>query len=255
MAAQEPSASSSSSSSSALTIHWGSGSPYAWACLIAAEEKGLPYQDKLLSFSEGEHKRPDYLAMNPRGKVPVLTDGPVVLYESQAILHYLEATYPAHPLLPSATETLAKTYTRMAECSYLGSVYQEEHVRAVTKARQQQTDTEGSSSELSAEDIAAASKVIHQEYAFWEEYLKKAAASSSSEEQQRPVFLNGESFSLADASFYPFVALMVRYGFNFEKSFPALHAYYLAHKQRPSIQKTWPPHWKDSPDKNWLSDL
>jgi glutathione S-transferase len=39
--------------------------------------------------------------MNPRGKVPTIKHGDTVIYESDAILQYLEETYPEHPLLPT----------------------------------------------------------------------------------------------------------------------------------------------------------
>ena len=45
-----------------LTIYWASGSPFAWIALLVAEEKGLPYESKLLSFSENDNKKPEYLS-------------------------------------------------------------------------------------------------------------------------------------------------------------------------------------------------
>jgi len=73
-----------------LEIHWGSGSPNSWRVLLGAEMLKLPYESKLLEFSKGQHKTPEFLALNPRGKVPVLRDGDFVIYESLAILEYLD---------------------------------------------------------------------------------------------------------------------------------------------------------------------
>ena len=78
-----------------LTLYYGSGSPYAWRVNLALEHKALPYERKVLSFAKGDLKQPEYLALNPRGKVPVLTDGGFVLYESSAITEYLDEAYPA----------------------------------------------------------------------------------------------------------------------------------------------------------------
>jgi hypothetical protein len=78
----------------ALEVYWASGSPFAWRVLLTLEAKRLPYQSKLLTFSKGEHKSPEYLAMNPRGKVPTLKDGDFAIYESLAIMAYLDRAYP-----------------------------------------------------------------------------------------------------------------------------------------------------------------
>jgi len=77
-----------------ITAYWGSGSPFAWRMLLALEFKRLPYESRRLAFDKGEHKSPEYLKLNPRGRVPALTDGECVLYESLAILAYLERAYP-----------------------------------------------------------------------------------------------------------------------------------------------------------------
>jgi glutathione S-transferase len=55
----------------ALEIFWGSGSPFSWRVLLGAEIKGLVYESRLLDFSKGHLKAPEFLQMNPRGRVPV----------------------------------------------------------------------------------------------------------------------------------------------------------------------------------------
>jgi glutathione S-transferase len=79
-------------------IFWISGSPFAWRVLLALEWKGVPYQSRLLERSKGEHKSAEFLALNPRGQVPVLRDGDVVVRESLAILAYIDRQYPDRPL-------------------------------------------------------------------------------------------------------------------------------------------------------------
>ena len=78
-----------------LTLYYGAGSPYAWRVQLALEHKALPYERRVLSFSQGDLKQPGFLALNPRAKVPVLTDGDFALYESAAIMEYLDEAYPA----------------------------------------------------------------------------------------------------------------------------------------------------------------
>src|SRR4030081_41494 len=77
-----------------LTLYYGSGSPYAWRVQLALEHKALPYERKVLSFSAGDTRKPEFLALNPRHRVPVLVDGDFVLYESHAIVEDLDGAFP-----------------------------------------------------------------------------------------------------------------------------------------------------------------
>jgi glutathione S-transferase len=58
------------------------------------EEIGEPYEIELLHLSEGDQQKPDYLAINPMGKVPALRHGDVVITESAAICTYLADAFP-----------------------------------------------------------------------------------------------------------------------------------------------------------------
>ena len=87
-----------------ITFYYGSGSAPAWRVWFALEHKKLPYDFKLMSFSAGDLKTPAYLALNPRGKVPLIVDEGFALSESNAIVEYLEEQYPATPrLFPGTT--------------------------------------------------------------------------------------------------------------------------------------------------------
>lgn len=58
------------------------------------EELGQPYDLKLLRLSEGDNMKPDYLAINPMGKVPALKHGDTVITEGAAICTYLADEFP-----------------------------------------------------------------------------------------------------------------------------------------------------------------
>ena len=92
-----------------IVLYYGSGSPYAWRVQLALEHKALPYERKVLSFSAGDTRKPEFLALNPRHRVPVLVDGDFVLYESNAIVEYLDEAYPGRgaPLFPGDARTRA----------------------------------------------------------------------------------------------------------------------------------------------------
>jgi glutathione S-transferase len=57
------------------------------------EELGVPYEFVLLDMQSGEHQQPEFLAINPMGKVPAIVDGDFQLWESGAILFYLAQKY------------------------------------------------------------------------------------------------------------------------------------------------------------------
>jgi glutathione S-transferase len=97
-----------------LEIFWAAGSPFAWRVLLAAELKRVPYESRLLEFSKGDLKKSDFLALNPRGKVPVIRDGDVVLAESLAIIAYLERKYPDPPLLGKTPEETGRIWTAIS---------------------------------------------------------------------------------------------------------------------------------------------
>ena len=66
---------------------------------------GLAWEERVVDLTAGAHRRPEFLALNPNGQIPVLEDGALVLAESMAILRHicrtreLEAWYPAAPAL------------------------------------------------------------------------------------------------------------------------------------------------------------
>jgi glutathione S-transferase len=68
---------------------------------ILLEELGLPYERVLVDRVHGEQKRPAYLALNPNGLIPVLTDGELVLYETAAIALHLCDTHLESGLAPA----------------------------------------------------------------------------------------------------------------------------------------------------------
>jgi glutathione S-transferase len=76
------------------------------------EEVGAPYKTQLLRFDRGEHKRPEYLALNPMGKVPAIKHGDTVITEAAAICAYLADAFPAANLAPATNSPERGTYYR-----------------------------------------------------------------------------------------------------------------------------------------------
>src|SRR5438477_11991761 len=70
---------------------------------VALDEKGIAYELVSVPFSRArgyDPKHPEVLAINPKGQVPVLVDGPLALFDSTIILEYLEDRHPTPPLYP-----------------------------------------------------------------------------------------------------------------------------------------------------------
>ena len=82
------------------------GSPFLRSVEIALHEKGLDYQ--LHPLKPGEHKQPDYLARHPFGRVPAFEQDGFALYETQAIIRYLDEIVPQPPLTPGNPKQRAR---------------------------------------------------------------------------------------------------------------------------------------------------
>lgn len=76
------------------------------------EEVGEPYEVEQLNLRAGDQLKPEYLAINPMGKVPTLVDGDVVVSEVSAICCYLADAYPKAGLAPAVTDKLRGPYLK-----------------------------------------------------------------------------------------------------------------------------------------------
>jgi len=76
--------------------------------LIALEEIGEPFDTHVVKFLAGEHRSPEYLSLNPKGKVPLLLVDGEPLTENVAIIHWLAREYPGARLLPQAHDSWAQ---------------------------------------------------------------------------------------------------------------------------------------------------
>jgi len=76
-------------------------SPRARKPRIVLAEKGLQYEKVNVDITKQEQKKPEYLAINPYGKVPALQDDGTTVYESSIIMEYLNDKYPNPSLMPA----------------------------------------------------------------------------------------------------------------------------------------------------------
>jgi glutathione S-transferase len=89
--------------------------PYGQKVRIMLAEKGLSYELAEVDLTQGEQRRPEFLRLNPFGRVPVLVDEDTTVYDSTIIGEYLEDEYPEPPLLPAVGSSALRAQARMWE--------------------------------------------------------------------------------------------------------------------------------------------
>jgi len=213
-----------------LVLYYGSGSPYAWRAQLALEHKALPYDLRVLSFSAGDTRKPDFLALNPRHRVPVLVDGDFVLYESNAIVEYLDEAFPATGARLFPGDARARALVRRLICevdNYFDKAVDPVIEQAFYKAP----------GERDAGTLAEGRKAVMDEYALFTKSM-------------RGEFLAGP-LSAADFAFYPLVAFMNRCETRLPDLdadgmlTPELRAWKARIEALPYLDRTIPPHWKE----------
>ncbi len=88
-----------------MKLYWSPRSR-SFTALWLMEETGQPYERVLTDISTGAQRKPEYLAINPMGKVPALKDGEATLAEAAAICTYVAERYPAAKLAPPLGDPL-----------------------------------------------------------------------------------------------------------------------------------------------------
>lgn len=217
-----------------VEVYWSSGSGFSWRVLLALEAKKIPYDSRQLEFSKGEHRSPEFLAINPRGRVPALRDGEVTVYESVAIIAYLDRRFPDPPLFGASPAESARVWRSVMETVNYLDVPTEAFILPLYFGRVAGQE----------EAIRAAIKTLHEEVA----RLETALAASS--------WLAGATMSAADLVAYPMVRSILRAagkpaaapfetGFlPLEARYPAVAAWMGRVEALPGYDRTYPPHWR-----------
>lgn len=87
--------------------------PYSQKVRVVMAEKELEYEPVLVDLRKNEQRAPDFLKLNPYGKVPVLIDEDIVIYDSTIINEYLEEEYPTPALMPE--DSAGRSRVRLLE--------------------------------------------------------------------------------------------------------------------------------------------
>ncbi len=166
---------------SATRVHW------------ALEELGAPYEKVRLDLAAGDHKKPEYLALNPNGKVPLLVAEGEPIFESLAILLYLGERFGVDKnLFPTPSPARAIAFKWMAWGSVTLSDALTRFLRN-TSERFPADERNPKAAEAAKNDLHNALGILNTELATKE-------------------YLLGDAFSLVDVSIVSFIPFMARLG-------------------------------------------
>ena len=223
----------------ALTLYWGSGSPFSWRVLLALEHKRLPYESQLLHFDKQEHQSPQMLKLNPRGRVPVLKDGDYVVFESVAMLYYLDVKYPQAPIFGASPEEAGvimrvicefQAYAEPSLLKIVSAIFTDQVAGAI-------------------DELTDAMHVVGREARTIEGRLSKER------------WIVGADYSAADMVIFPWIQ-MLRRALDKQRrrrtrqalpadgtQLPGIGALGPPHRVLPGYERTYPPHWRENPSR------
>jgi len=183
--------------------------PYTRAANVVwmLEEVGVPYEVRPVDIMKGAHKAPELVALNPMGKLPILTDGDTVVTESAAIALYLADRYAYGRLAPRVDDAARANYLRW-------SLFAPSVIEPGSMAKQ-------------------AGWAYKEAQAGWGSYDTMLTAMASAIAGHE--YLLGDNFSMADVIFGGTLRYML--AFNMIEARPSFSAYAERLAQRPALKK------------------
>jgi len=188
--------------------------PFCQKVRVVLAEKDLEYEKIFVDLRKQEQKLPDFLRLNPYGKVPVLVDEDEVVYDSTIINEYLEDEYPLPRLLPEDSQGRARA--RMLE-DYCDNSFIPPTTMLLTQLRKTDAERDMQRVEQARDELRRALY-----------YLRDRLGSQE--------YLVGREFTLADASFAPRLMVLGRLGVELEPALASVQAWIDRVRARPSVR-------------------
>ncbi|MBS0293332.1 MAG: glutathione S-transferase [Proteobacteria bacterium] len=200
---------------SSLTFYFAPGT-CAQAVRIALEEAQAPYRLVRVDFASGQQRSPDYLSVNPKGRVPALVTEQGTLTETLALLTYVAQCFPAAQLAPTDAFGLA----RMQEFnSYLASTVHIAHAHRPRAARwADEPEAQAAMQRKVPANMTECFQLIEHHYL-----------------GDQPWVL-GEQYSVADGYLFTMAGWLKSDGVDMAQ-FPKVAAHHARMAQRPAVQR------------------
>lgn len=188
--------------------------PFCQKVRVVLAEKDLEFEKIFVDLRKQEQKLPDFLRLNPYGKVPVLVDEDEVVYDSTIINEYLEDEYPLPRLMPEDSQSRARV--RMLE-DYCDNSFIPPTTMLLAQLRKSDAERDGQRVEQAREELRRALY-----------YLRDRLPGQE--------FLVGKEFTLADAAFAPRIMVLGRLGVELEPALAPVQAWIDRIRVRPSVR-------------------
>jgi len=188
--------------------------PFCQKVRVVLAEKDLEYEKLFVDLRKGDQKQPEFLRMNPYGKVPVLEDEGEIIYESTIINEYLEDEYPLPRLMPEDSGARAKV--RMLE-DYCDNLFIPPTTMLLAQLRKPEAERDMPRVEQAREELRRALYFLRDRLGTQE-------------------YLVGREFTLADASFAPRIMVLGRLGIEFEPALASVQTWIDRLRTRPSVR-------------------
>jgi glutathione S-transferase len=188
--------------------------PFGQKVRIVLAEKELSYELINVDLRKGEQKRPEFLKLNPFGKVPVLVDDDVVVYDSTIINEYLEDEYPLPHLMPEDSQgrSRARLFEDYADLAFILPVGV-----LMNEVRKPEADRDAERMRRSRDEI------------------ERTLAYLSGQLGEQP-YLAGD-FSSAEAAFAPRLMVLRMIGIELKPQWEPLKRWIDRLAERPSVQR------------------
>ena len=188
--------------------------PFCQKVRVVLAEKDLEFEKVLVDLRKQEQKAPEFLRLNPYGKVPVLVDEDEVIYDSTIINEYLEEEYPLPRLMPEDSQGRARV--RLLE-DYCDNSFIPPTTMLLAQLRKPEGERDTQRVEQAREELR---RCLY--------HLRDHLDGSE--------YLVGPEFTLADASFAPRMMVIGRLGFEFEPALAPVQAWLDRIRSRPSVR-------------------
>ncbi|MBS0242497.1 MAG: glutathione S-transferase family protein [Proteobacteria bacterium] len=201
-----------------LTLYASPGSS-SFAPHIVLQEIGVPFELKLISHhgAGADTHQPGFQKMNPKGRVPVLTDGEFVLTETAAILIHLASQHPEASLMPTGPDGLVRAVEWF---NWLSSAVHAVAIRMVWRA------------DFFSDDKAAHPPIVSKGH----EHLANAHSLIEQRLQGRD-YAVGNAYSIVDPSLLVYFRWGNRMKLDMAGRFPAWAAHARRLEARPAVQR------------------